>query len=103
MSSITVCRNKSRWQDRARDYHVLVDGEMRASVANGESCTLPVTPGNHTVQMKIDWCYSPLETVAVDNSGAVVLECGANAHPLLALLYVSVWRNNYIWLRRSVG
>jgi hypothetical protein len=48
--------------------------------------------------MIIDWCRSPEVPFTIEHGGIVRMECKANARPLLALLYITVWRNKYIAL-----
>jgi serine/threonine protein kinase len=63
-SQIVISRareNMSRW----RAYKVFLDDKQVATIANGKTITLPVAAGRHTVQVKIDWCGSPLLEVMV--------------------------------------
>jgi len=39
--------------------------------------------------------------VHVGSSEAVLLQCGPNSRTFLDLLYMTVWRNRYLSLRRS--
>lgn len=87
------------WQDRVRGYVVRVDGQEAGRIANDATLDLPLPAGEHRVQLIIDWCCSPELRVTVPPGGTVRLECGPNATPLLVLLYISVWRNRYLWLR----
>ena len=85
--------------DRLRAYQLLVDGEPRGAVKQGETIETELTPGPHRIQMQIDWATSPVLVVPGDSD--VALRCRANAHPLLALLYITIWRNDYIRLERA--
>lgn len=89
-------------QDIIRDYTVLLDGREVARVANGAETEVSVEPGKYSVQMKIDWCRSLALDVHVDSGETVTLLCGPNFSILLGLLYITVWRNKYMWLRRYV-
>lgn len=101
MSTLVVRRKKHAWQDRMRDYAVLVNGKKVASVSNGSDADITVKPGKHRVQLKIDWCGSPPIDLEVGDGQTVVVECGPNSHPLLALLYITFWKGKYIWLRNA--
>lgn len=85
--------------DRLRAYTLLVDGEERGKLKQGETIETELGPGLHRVQMKLDWATSPVLTVPGDSD--VELRCAAAAHPLLALLYVTVWSDRYIRLERA--
>lgn len=96
---LIVRRKKDLWQDIARDYQVMVDGRSVASIARGQEVRIAIAAGRHTVQMKIDWCTSGELTVDAAVGEEVMLDCGGNAKPFLALLYVTIWKNKYLWLR----
>ena len=99
MSQIIVNRIKSRWQDRLRDYRVIVDGRTVARVANGEEASVTVEPGAHSVHMAIDWARSAPLDVNVGVGQTVRLECGPNVKPFLALVYITVLHRRWVWLR----
>jgi hypothetical protein len=84
--------------DRARNYRVLVDGRQRAQIGDDATVQVGVTPGEHVVRLKVDWCASPEVAVTVPHGAIVRLECRPNAGTLSALLYVTIWRNRYISL-----
>jgi hypothetical protein len=99
MAELIVRRRTGVLQDMARDYIVLVDGNERGRVADGQEIRLHVEPGRHRVQLKIDWCSSPAIDVDVPAGGAQVLDCGPNATPLTALAYVIFRTGHYLTLR----
>ena len=103
MSRIVVRRAESRWQDRIRDYKVVVDGQVAARVSNGGEATVTVEPGTHTIYMAIDWGRSKPLDVAVCAEQTIELECGPNVKPFLALVYVTVLFRRWIWLRPANG
>ena len=78
----------------------MVDGVEVAKLSNGAGATIAVQPGIRLVQAKIDWCSSPELEIHVGSSEAVLLECGPNSRTFLELLYITVWRNRYLWLHR---
>jgi hypothetical protein len=95
---LVVRRLPTPWTDRARDYRVLVDGQQRAMIGNDSTVQIGVTPGEHVVRLKVDWCSSPEVAVTIPHGAIVRLECRPNAGALSALLYVTIWRNRYISL-----
>lgn len=101
MTEIVIRRDSALWQDRGRKYRVFVDGKEATTVGRGEEARIPVEAGRHVVQLKIDWCRSPSVEIDIEPGAVGVLECGPNCKPLLELLYITVWRNKYLWLRRS--
>lgn len=103
MSQIIVSRTNALWQDRARSYRILVDGREVACVENDSSVKISVLPGTHSVRLQVDWCQSQEVSVEVKASESIELGCGPNSTPLLALLYVTFMRKNYLWLRPAVA
>jgi len=99
MTKIIVRRANALWQDRVRKYSILLDGKEVAEVSNGSEVAFDVEAGEHEVQIKIDWCTSRKLEIDVPSAGPLTLECGPNASPFTALLYIFLWKNDYIWLR----
>lgn len=106
MAEIVVRRMEASWQDRKRSYGIFIDGTQAAKVANGKEVRIPLLPGKHVVVLKIDWCKSNTVDVELRPDEVKTLECGPNAKPLLALLYITMFRHRYLWLclaNNSVG
>jgi hypothetical protein len=101
LTTLVIRRVQARWQDLLRDYAIVVDGVQLASVANGAEARLTLKPGRHTVQIKIDWCSSPLLTVDLEAGASQMLECGPHGSLILGMLYLTLWRSQYIWLRMA--
>jgi hypothetical protein len=101
MTVLVIRRAHSKWTDRARSYKVLVDGQQRAQIGDDAVVQVPVTPGRHVVRLEIDWCRSPDLACDLAHGEILRLECGPNASPLLALLYITIWRKNYIRLEMA--
>jgi len=99
MAELIVRRRAAWYQDRMRDYIVLVDGSERGRVGNDAEVPVHVERGRHKVQLKIDWCSSPAVEVDVADGAAQVLDCGPNATPLTALFYVIFRPGRYLSLQ----
>lgn len=99
MTVLVVRRVRSLRADAARSYRVLVDGVQRAELVNDSTVQIGVTPGTHRVQLSIDWCRSRAVEFAIEHGQIVRMECRPNANPLTALLYITLWRNNYVNLK----
>lgn len=100
-ATIHVERRAGGYTDRARAYTVLVDGAESGKIKHGESVDVPVSPGTHEVQMKIDWARSPALQVEVADGEQVRLSCAPNANPLTILWYTTIGRDRYIDLSRA--
>jgi hypothetical protein len=102
-AQITIRRGKT-YADRLRVYKVSVDGNAVASVRVGESVTVPISPGRHSLGMLIDWCGSETIEFEAAPQQHMVFECGSNLagwRLLLILFYVVYRTNRYLWLRRA--
>ena len=91
MARLRLHRERAAWADIFRAYTLLVDGEPRGTINQGDTLEIDLPPGDHRVQMKIDWATSP--ELAVSGDRDVNLRCRANANPFLMLLYITVWRD----------
>ncbi len=98
---ITVERRFVGYMDRLRAYRVMVDGQEIGRVKNGETATYDVTPGQHQVQLGIDWARSPSLTVNVGPGEEIRLLAAPKANPFTALYYITFGRNQYIDLRQA--
>ena len=58
MPKVTLQRD-SGYADSIRRYKVFLDGNFILNIASGESQTFDVLPGEHTIQVKIDWGSTP--------------------------------------------
>lgn len=103
MPQIVVRRIKSRWRDRTRDYKVIVDGCVVASIASGCEVTVAVEPGRHRVCMAIDWGRSKPLDMEMTAEQTIQLACGPNVKPLLTLIYATVLFRRWVWLRPATG
>ena len=101
MTVMVIRRAHSQWTDRARSYKVLVDGQQRAQIGDDAVIQVPVSPGGHVVRLEIGWCRSPDLAVELAHGEILRLECRPNASPPLALLYITIWRKNYIRLEMA--
>ncbi|MES2320245.1 MAG: hypothetical protein V4631_22435 [Pseudomonadota bacterium] len=94
-----LVRRRSAFQDVARNYAILIDGTEAGTIANDTEARIALTPGVHIVQLKIDWCWSNAVEISVADGGVAVIDCGANGNPFLAILYITIWRHKYLWLK----
>ena len=64
MSAIVIRREVS-WRDSFPLYEILIDGEVKDTLAEGETRTIEVTPGHHEVQFRAGRCTSVVLGVVV--------------------------------------
>ena len=100
-ASISLTRD-SGYADRRRQYRVLIDGVEVGRIADGATESYAVTPGNHTLVLKIDWCGSKLLNFDVQDGQLLYFACGSSLRAfrlLLVFYYALLARNDYLWLK----
>jgi hypothetical protein len=95
-SVIALSRAPGGWRDRLRRYQVVLDGEQVAAIKRGERIDLPVSPGTHSIFLKIDWARSPRLQLDIAPGQVVTLECAPTDSPPLG-----PGAETYIDLRRT--
>lgn len=89
--------------DRERDYDLLVDGEHHANVGANSTTTLQLQPGTHEIVAQIDHTSSNTLQLQITEGSETLLEVGSNLQgwrSLLGLLYITVLRSRYLYLRQ---
>jgi hypothetical protein len=95
---IVLHRDPGGWVDRLRSYRVFIDGVRVGDIQRGGTRTFEVAPGDHQVELRIDWCRSRPLDVHLDPGREARLECRSNATWWNAPLKVVVATRNYIRL-----
>ena len=100
MPVIQLRRVEGRYHDMLRSYKVLIDGRTFGTIQRGETQSYAVADGVHKVQLRIDWCGSPVIDVQCNGMDAV-LECGPASRWGLPLLFMILKPGKWIWLRNA--
>src|SRR5438105_2345668 len=101
MPGIAIKR-ANEFADMVRSYKVELDGEVVGKVKSGETFSYELPSGMHSLKLRIDWKGS--NTVAFEISDGEVFHFNVrnNMHyPSAGLLYMTIWRNKYLWLEQS--
>ena len=96
--TVLVIRRLSDKRDRQYPWRVLVDGRQRAEVGDDATVQIGLTPGEHRVSLRVKWCGSRELPLTIAPGEIVRVQCRPNVRPLLALLYITLWRKRYIAL-----
>ena len=64
----------SEYANNARNISVFVDGKKALTVPNGGSAVYETEPGAHEIYAKIDWCYSPVLKLNLEEDAKQKLE-----------------------------
>ena len=103
MAVLKIARD-SGYADRARAYQVILDGHKIGEIKNGWTQRFPVTPGQHRIWLKIDWCGSKEITFAIAENDEITLQAKSNLRGfkvMAALWYAIFDRRSYLMLERS--
>jgi hypothetical protein len=104
-AEITI-RRASDFADLMREYKVRMDGDVVASVRSGQSVTVPVVPGAHSISLQIDWCGSEEIAIEAQPGEQLTFECGSNLSDMRnrwKMFFVIFFRRReYLWLRSAI-
>ena len=90
---IRIRRNTQPWFGLIRRLWVRIDGKKVYGLKHGELATLTVTPGEHIVQVQMDWCRTTPFPVACLTGETIDLECGPGP-------FWSIFPGMVLWPRR---
>ena len=95
---LVLKREHALWEDTARKYKVFIDEIEVDDIKDGETKNFPLCEGEHSLQLKIDWCSSQKINFVVKNGETTFATCSpAKKPPLIGMfIYVTFKRNNYI-------
>lgn len=103
MAEISLKRLSDQRVDRHRAYKILVDGQKVGHISSGETKVFEVQPGEHEVQLKIDWCSSDTLEVDLASDGTATFLCKPRASQrsrtklvLEGIYLITVGRKRYI-------
>ncbi|WP_207492060.1 hypothetical protein [Aridibaculum aurantiacum] len=75
MATITIIRT-NEYLNYFRNYGVYLDGKKIGTIANGQTMNYDVTPGQHSLVTKIDWCSSPIQTFHITEGETKIFKVG---------------------------
>jgi hypothetical protein len=72
-----ILKRYSKWVYRARKFDIIIDNQKVDSIGNGKEKTIPLTPGQHTIELRVSWIIkSQIQTVTVAPGESILLTCG---------------------------
>lgn len=100
---ITISRKKE-YKDRKRSYKIYIDNMEVGSIDSGETKAFNVSAGEHVIVIKIDWASSNSISFSLANNQDASFEVSNSIvgwKNLIALFYISFWRNKYLMLKQT--
>jgi hypothetical protein len=70
-----VIRRLSELSGMFREYQIFIDDQKVGSVRNNQDVAFDVTPGRHSVQVRLDWVKSKPQQITLAADQTVVLHC----------------------------
>jgi len=101
-TTIVVRREPGR-RDLLRKYRVLVDGSPVGLIADGGVESFAVAPGDHSVQLKLDWTRSPPVEITVEEGRELHLLGGPRGGSLTVLFDLLFRPRSYLRLTVAQG
>lgn len=96
MTATLLLTRPLRVADAAQPYHVLLDGETVGVVRNNSSAEVPITDGEHTLQIRTPNIItrrpgrgSPEVIFEVGDGDTAEFTCGCPRYPRASYLYVA--------------
>jgi predicted amidohydrolase YtcJ len=102
VARIHIHRRRAKWVDRMRAYKVTIDGQEAGRIRNGQTETFQVAPGQHVVQLAVDWARSEPWGVMLAPGQDAYLECHTR-NPFTLLYWIVVAADRYIALVPTQG
>lgn len=85
--------------DVLRAYKVLIDGKEIGRIKSGETLNFPLATGNHTLQLKIDWCSSKETVIMIVENQAPYAKCAPVGKGLLSAPSTFLNKDGYISIK----
>lgn len=103
MSAKLIIERESAYADSLRSYKVAVDGKVVGRVADGQTQSFDIEPGEHVIRLWADWGRSPKIPFMAHEGEEVRFRCVSSltgGRIWLAILYATVLSHKYIKLER---
>jgi hypothetical protein len=102
MASLKIVRD-SGYADKLRFYEIVLDVKRVGKIWDGDTTELTVSPGQHSLSIRIDWCGSETIPFTVEEGSSILFEIKNNCRGvrvLSALWYFLFAHNSYLRLTR---
>jgi len=103
MSAKLIIERESAYADSLRNYKVAVDGKVIGQVADGQTQSFDIRPGDHTLRLNLNWGRSTRIPFMAHEGEEVRFRCVSSltgGRIWLAILYATVLSHKYIKLER---
>lgn len=102
---IEITRPK-QYQDKIRDYHLIIDGEKVAKIKPNSTQTINIPDNAEYIQAKIDWCSSPKLYVKDLTSNKILVKNSFAGNFIKALFlplyYITFGKGKYLTIENNI-
>nr|WP_206702903.1 hypothetical protein [Bacillus sonorensis] len=87
-----------------RGFSVLIDGVEMGKIKDGGRLRIDLQPGEHAIQVKIDWCTSQTLRFTLDEGKVLKFRCGSpiRGWKVFLVLFSTVARTeNYLFIEQE--
>ncbi len=97
-----VIKREAAWTDKLRKYIVVLNDQEIGSFGENETFDYRITPGLHTLYLKVDWCRSKKIQFEIQENEVLYFTCRglSGFQALFPLWYITVKRNDYMRLEQ---
>ncbi len=94
----------SGYADRLRAYKVVLDGKEAGKIGDGETIEFPISAGQHSLSLKIDWCGSNTIQFTVLEGDVIAFNAKSNLRGprIWATLWCALFARDS-WIVLSIG
>lgn len=103
MALLKITRDAG-YVDLLRAYAVMLDGKKIGELKNGESKTFQISPGAHSISMKIDWYGSKTQQFQSVDTEPTAFKVSSNLRGfklLFGFWYILFDQSSYLAIERS--
>ncbi|SDZ38566.1 hypothetical protein SAMN05421736_11190 [Evansella caseinilytica] len=94
----------SQYVNKLGKFSVLIDGVERGKIKDGESVRMGVLPGEHLIEVKVDWCISEALTFTLHEGEVRKFRCGSPLRGwkiFFVLYYVLFLPKKYLFIEQA--
>ena len=97
----------AQYVNKLRDFVVIIDDFQAGRLEDGGKLRIEVTPGEHEIYLKIDWCRSNKIHFSLSENEHLKFKCGCPIsgwnllNPFIMPYYIFFNKNKYLYIKRT--
>ncbi|MFC4099812.1 hypothetical protein [Paenibacillus xanthanilyticus] len=96
----------TQYANKIRHFVILIDGQDMGNIEDGGTRQIPLSPGDHEIELRIDWCGSGTIPFRLEANECVRFACDCRIqgwrlfNPFLGIYYILFQPSSYLRLSR---